>query len=566
MKIYVKILFFALAICLSFNFLALAKPQPASNGPELSSDIAETLSKFPRTVIDYDHSLLNQEDQKVLAVLIEASRFIDNIFWKQVSEENPALRKQLVAAAASSEKQKQALELFDLMKGRWNRLEEDKPFIGPFGEKGKKPLGAGAYPVDMTKEEFEKWIAAHPEDKEKFQGLFTVIRRQNEKLVAIPYSQYYRSDLESAAAKLREAAQLTSNASLKNFLTKRADAFLTDDYYASDVAWIDVNSPIEMVIGPYEVYEDALFNYKASYECFVTVVDKPESDKLAVYLKHLPDMERGLPIPDEHKNPNRGSSTALRIVQEVFTSGEARSGVQTAAFNLPNDEKVREGKGFKNVLLKNVMQAKFSQSGEPIAKRVLDPSQVSKLSFDAYFNHTLFHELSHGVGPGMIKGPDGKRVDTRILLKNLYSTIEECKADVLGIWNLLYAIDQKLITSFDPETLYITDAGLMFRSMRFGISEAHGRGTAVQWNWYREKGAIVASGKNQFKVDLAKTHEAVKSLANELLMIEATGDYQRAERLLEKYGVTNEEINRVTESLKGIPVDIAPVFPAAGEK
>jgi peptidase M49-like protein len=566
MKIYVKILFFALAICFSFNFLALAKPQPASNGPELSSDIAETLSKFPRTVIDYDHSLLNQEDQKVLAVLIEASRFIDNIFWKQVSEENPALRKQLVAAAASSEKQKQALELFDLMKGRWNRLEEDKPFIGPFGEKGKKPLGAGAYPVDMTKEEFEKWIAAHPEDKEKFQGLFTVIRRQNEKLVAIPYSQYYRSDLESAAAKLREAAQLTSNASLKNFLTKRADAFLTDDYYASDVAWIDVNSPIEMVIGPYEVYEDALFNYKASYECFVTVVDKPESDKLAVYLKHLPDMERGLPIPDEHKNPNRGSSTALRIVQEVFTSGEARSGVQTAAFNLPNDEKVREGKGFKNVLLKNVMQAKFSQSGEPIAKRVLDPSQVSKLSFDAYFNHTLFHELSHGVGPGMIKGPDGKRVDTRILLKNLYSTIEECKADVLGIWNLLYAIDQKLITSFDPETLYITDAGLMFRSMRFGISEAHGRGTAVQWNWYREKGAIVASGKNQFKVDLAKTHEAVKSLANELLMIEATGDYQRAERLLEKYGVTNEEINRVTESLKGIPVDIAPVFPAAGEK
>jgi Peptidase family M49 len=320
------------------------------------------------------------------------------------------------------------------------------------------------------------------------------------------------------------------------------------------------------VIGTYEVYEDALFNYKASYECFVTVVDKAESDKLAVYLKYLPDMEKGLPIPDEHKNPNRGSSTALKIVQEVFTSGEARSGVQTSAFNLPNDEKVREGKGFKNVLIKNVMQAKFSQSGEPIAKRILDPSQVSKLSFDAYFNHTLFHELSHGLGPGMIKGPDGKRVDTRILLKNLYSTIEECKADVLSIWNLLYAIDQKLITSFDPETLYVTNAGLLFRSMRFGISEAHGRGTAVQWNWYREKGAIVSSGENHFKVDLAKMYEAVKSLSNELLMIEATGDFQRAERLLEKYGVTNEEINRVTESLKGIPVDITPVFPTAGEK
>lgn len=566
MKTNVKILFYALAICLSFNFTALAKPQPSANGPELSSDISETISKFPRTVIDYDHSLLNPEDQKVLAVLIEASRFIDNIFLKQVSEENPALRKQLLTAASSSEKQKQALELFDLMKGRWNRLEEDKPFIGPFGEKGKKPLGAGSYPADMTKEEFEKWVAANPGDKEKFQGLFTVIRRENGKLITIPYSQYYKSDLEPAAAKLREAAQLTSNASLKTFLTKRADAFLNDDYYASDVAWIDLNSPIEIVIGPYEVYEDALFNYKASYESFVTVVDKVESEKLAVYLKHLPDMERNLPIPDEHKNPNRGSSTALKIVQEVFTSGEARSGVQTSAFNLPNDEKVREGKGFKNVLIKNVMQAKFSQSGEPIAKRILDPSQVSKLSFDAYFNDILFHELSHGLGPGLIKGPDGKRVETRILLKNLYSTIEECKADVVGIWNLIYAIDQKLITSFDPETLYITNAGLLFRSMRFGISEAHGRGTAVQWNWYREKGAIVPSGQNQFKVDLPKMREAVKSLSNELLMIEATGDFQRAERLLEKYGVTNEEINRVTESLKGIPVDIAPVFPTAGEK
>lgn len=566
MKTNVKILFYALAICLSFNFTALAKPQPSANGPELSSDISETISKFPRTVIDYDYSLLNQEDQKVLAVLIEASRFIDNIFLKQVSEENPALRKQLLTAASSSEKQKQALELFDLMKGRWNRLEEDKPFIGPFGEKGKKPLGAGSYPADMTKEEFEKWVAANPGDKEKFQGLFTVIRRENGKLIAIPYSQYYKSDLEPAAAKLREAAQLTSNASLKTFLTKRADAFLNDDYYASDVAWIDLNSPIEIVIGPYEVYEDSLFNYKASYESFVTVVDKAESEKLAVYLKHLPDMERNLPIPEEHKNPNRGSSTALKIVQEVFTSGEARSGVQTSAFNLPNDEKVREGKGFKNVLIKNVMQAKFSQSGEPIAKRILDPSQVSKLSFDAYFNDILFHELSHGLGPGLIKGPDGKRVETRILLKNLYSTIEECKADVVGIWNLIYAIDQKLITSFDPETLYITNAGLLFRSMRFGISEAHGRGTAVQWNWYREKGAIVPSGQNQFKVDLPKMQEAVKSLSNELLMIEATGDFQRAERLLEKYGVTNEEVNRVTESLKGIPVDIAPVFPTAGEK
>jgi hypothetical protein len=277
-------------------------------------------------------------------------------------------------------------------------------------------------------------------------------------------------------------------------------------------------------------------------------------------------MERNLPIPDEHKNPNRGSSTALKIVQEIFTSGDARAGVMTSAFNLPNDERVREQKGFKNVLLKNVMEAKFRQSGKPIAERLIDPSQVSKISFDAYFNQVLFHELSHGLGPGLIKGPDGKRVETRILLKNLYSTIEEAKADGVGIWNLLYAMDQKMLTAFDPETLYITNAALMFRSMRFGIGEAHGRGTALQWNWFREKGAIVPTTGHHFKVDLAKSRDAVQSLSNELLMIEATGDYERANKLLAKYGVTNEEINRVTEVLKDIPVDIAPVFVAAGEK
>ncbi len=566
MKPYFKVLFLSLAICLCCTLMTVARPDSASNPTELSKDIPEILAKFPRIVIDYDHTLLNEEDTKVLALLIDASRFIDDIFWKQVSEDNPALRKQLLSLAASSEKYRQALQLFDVMKGRWNRLEEDKPFMGPFGEKGKKPPGAAFYPAGMTKEEFEKWVSANPGDRDAFQGLFTVIRREGGKLKAIPYSQYYKSDLEPVAKKLREAAQLTSNASLKDYLTKRADAFLNDDYYASDVAWIDLNSPIEVVIGPYEVYEDNLFNYKASYESFITVVDKKESDRLAIYLKHLPDMERNLPMPDEHKNPNRGSSTALKVVQEIYTAGDARNGVQTSAFNLPNDERVREGKGFKNVLIKNVMEAKFGKSGKPIAQRVLDYSQVSKLSFDAYFNHTLFHELSHGLGPGFIKGPDGKRVEARLLLKNLYSTIEEAKADTLGIWNLLYVMEKKLLNSFDAETLYITNAGLLFRSMRFGIGEAHGKGTAIQWNWYREKGAIVPSAENRFKVDVSKTRSAVESLSNELLMIEATGDFQRANRLVEKYGVTNDEINRVIAGLKDIPVDIAPVFPAAGER
>ena len=540
-----------------------APPVPAATALAVASDIPERLKQLPPTVIDYDRSLLDANETKVLAKLIEASKYIDQLFWLQVSENNPKWRAQLVEAAKTSQQHAAALKYFDLMKGPWDSLKEEEPFVL---SAGKKPQGAGFYPADMTKQEFEAWIAAHPEDKEKFQSLTTIIRRQNGRLVAIPYSVAYKQYLDPAAALLREAAQMTSNASLRDYLDKVATAFGTDDYYQSDFAWMDLNSPIEIVIGPYEVYEDSMFNYKAAFESFVTVVDKPESDKLSKYARALPDMERNLPMPDVHKNPNRGTDSPIRVVQEAFTAGDARHGVQTSAFNLPNDERVREAKGSKKVLLKNVMEAKYRQSGEPIARRVLDPSQVKDISFDAYFNHVLFHELSHGLGPGIITGPNGEKVENRILLKELYSAIEECKADVLGVWTVLYAMDKKLLTSFNRDQLFITNAALMYRSMRFGIDEAHGRGNAVQWNWYRERGAIIPTSEGRFRVDLAKSHAATKSLAEELLLIEATGDYARAKRLLDKYGVSTPEIEGIIARLTDIPVDIAPVFVAAGEK
>lgn len=364
---------------------------------------------------------------------------------------------------------------------------------------------------------------------------------------------------------LLEAAALTKEPTLSDYLTKLADAFFKDNYRESDIAWMDLQGPIEVVIGPYEVYEDNLFNFKASFESFVTVVDKPESDKLAVYAQHLPAMERNLPEPDEYKNPNRGTESPIRVVQEIFTAGDARTAVQTAAFNLPNDEIVREQKGSKKVLLKNVMDAKYRMSGHPIAMRVLDAAQRHLLSFDAYFNFVLFHELSHGLGPGLITQPNGERVDVRFLLKDTYSTLEECKADVLGVWNILYAQDQKLLTAFDERQLYATYTGLHFRSMRFGVDEAHGRGTAVQWNWLREKGAIAPKGDGTYAVDFAKMRDGVRTLATELLTIQATGDYARAQRLLAKYGVSTPEIESVIAKLKDIPVDITPVFTAAGE-
>jgi len=528
----------------------------SSSGLQVAPDVAQRSAQLPRTVIDYDHSLLNDNERQVVAKLIDASKQIDEIFWRQVSEDNPKWRTDLEKQGGAG------YDYFIKNKGPWDRLKGDEPFIGT----KKKPAGAAFYPEDLTKDELEKYVAAHPNQKDALQGLFTIVRRDGTNLTTIPYSAFYKDFLQPAAQSLRDAAAITTDASLKTFLTKRADAFLSDDYRDSDMAWMDLNGNIEVVIGPYEVYEDNLFNYKASFESFVTVVDKGESQKLGAYASHLPDMEKNLPEPEQYKNFNRGTSSPIKVVQELYTAGDARRGVQTSAFNLPNDEVVREKKGSKKVLLKNVMDAKFRQSGLPIAKRVLDPALVGLVSFDAYFNHTLFHELSHGLGPGFVTLPSGEKVEARIPLKNLYSAIEECKADVLGLWNIRYAQQHQLITSFDEKSLYATYAGLMFRSMRFGVEEAHGRGTAVQWNWIREHGGVTPMADGKFTVDVDKFRNGVQTLATELLTIEATGDFNRANALLEKYGKSTPEMQSVISKLNDIPVDIWPVFPAAGEK
>ncbi len=544
---------------------ATSTPVPVF-APAAAPDIAARRAKLPEAVIDYDRGLLDETDRTVLSKLIEACRYLDPIFLRQVSEENAGVRRELELLSPRSPLHRQALLYFDAMRGRWDRLRDDEPFVAPFGPEGRKPPGAGLYPKDLTKAEFETWVKAHPEDKADFQSTTTVIRREGEELVAIPYSTMYEELLVPATIRLEEAATLTRNRSLSAFLLKRSKALLDDDYYESEISWMDLDGPVEITIGPYEVYEDRLLGYKASFEAFIGVVDGPESERLSVYAAHLPDMERNLPIPDEDKNPHRGTESPIRVVQEAFEAGEARAGVQTSAFNLPNDERVRQARGSKKILMKNVMEAKFTRSGRRVAERMLDEEQLPLVSFDAYFTHTLFHELSHGLGPGLITGPDGQRVDNRILLKDLYSTIEECKADVVGVWSLLWALDRKLVTSFDERALLATDAALMFRSMRFGLGDAHGGGTAVQWNWYREKGAVVPAAGGRFRVDFGRAREAVRSLANELLMIEATGDYARGQRLLERYGRSTPEIEAGIARVGDVPVDITPVFPAAGEK
>jgi hypothetical protein len=517
-------------------------------------EVKKQLEDLAPVTLSVDLSGLPENEVHVVKLLAQAAQVMDEIFLSQVYEHNPALLEEL---RSSQDPQDQAyLTLFRAMVGPWNRLQGNRPFIN----KVEKPLGANYYPADLTREELETWLQDHPGDRESFESTFTVIRRQNGNLIAIPYSQYYKTQLIVARDLLKQAASLTSDATLKTFLNSRADAFFSNDYFESDMAWMDLSGDIEVVIGPYEVYEDALMGYKAAFEAFVCVVDHEESQKLEKIGHYLDDMERNLPLPDSDKNFERGESSPFKVVNEVFTGGDTKAGSQTLAFNLPNDERVREAKGSKKVMLKNVMRAKFDKILMPIVENVLAEKDLRRVSFEGYFNHILMHEVSHGLGPGTIT-VQGEETTVNKTLKELYSTIEECKADVLGVLNVQYLIDNGVFPKSLENTLYASNVGGMFRSIRFGLERAHGGGVAIQLNYYMDSGAVTVDGKGRFHVNDKKMKEAVRALAAELLMIQARGDYEGAQKLIEKYRIIRPEVQKALDRLTQVPVDIRPIYP-----
>jgi hypothetical protein len=380
----------------------------------------------------------------------------------------------------------------------------------------------------------------------------------------VPFHEEYKQWLEPASKLLLEASALTTNKTLKRFLASRAAAFLSDDYYQSDKDWMDLDSAVEVTIGPYETYEDDLLGLKASYEAFVTLSDPAESAKLAKYKKLLPAMEQNLPIPNEVKT-KRGSESPIRVVDLVFTSGDARKSVQTIAFNLPNDERVRAEKGAKKVLLRNLIETKFDIIMRPIGEKILDPSQVKDLSAEAFFDETLFHELSHSLGPAFTT----KKVEVRKALEASFSAIEEAKADVMGAYNVLYMIERGEMASqgreFANKLLTSYFAGL-FRSVRFGVSEAHGQGAAMQINRFLEAGgARFDEGTKKLTVDYDKLRAAIRDLVKDLCMLQHEGDKAKADALLTKYGVMSDTMQKALASLDGIPVDVRPSYPLASE-
>ncbi|MEX1275244.1 MAG: hypothetical protein WEE20_04885 [Bacteroidota bacterium] len=527
-----------------------------------TSDLTMKIKRFAPAEITADISRLSEGDRKALAKLFEASLLIDKIYTRQVWSGNEALRAKLEADVSPEGKER--FRYYTINMSPWSGLDDNAPFIDGVPE---RPAHANYYPDDITKEEFERWLVTLPaSEQEKATGYFHTIRRgAGGALMTVPYNEEYKEFLEPAAKLLHEAAALTSDKSLKNYLTTRADAFLSNNYYASDVAWMELDSPIEPTIGPYEVYMDELFNYKAAFESFITLRNDVETQNLQKYSQYLQEIENNLPIDKKYRNAKLGELSPIRVVDQVMVGGEAREGVTTAAFNLPNDERVVKEKGSKRVMLKNVQEAKFAKVLTPIAGVVIEPGQRSLVAFQPFFTHILAHELMHGLGPHNIT-VNGKKTTVRQELKELSSAFEEAKADISGLFALQYLIDKGVVEKSMEESMYVTYLASSFRSVRFGLNGAHGKGMAFQFNYLMDEGAIMFDQEvGTFKVDLAAIKAAAKKLTGEIMTVQAEGSYEKAKALLDKYGVIRPSMQSALDRLKDVPTDIEPNFPLASE-
>ena len=520
---------------------------------EAGASEADGLAKLARVDMKVDASFLSAEEREVVNLLMQASALMSEIYKRQTTPDHDRLRAEVAAKNDPA-----LLEKFDAFFGPWDPVNDSAPFFG-----GKpKPAGAGFYPADLTKEEFDRYLAANPGEAKALTDPYSVVKRQGDKLVAVPYSVEYKQWLEPAAKLLEQAAARTSNASLKKFLTLRAQAFRTDDYFQSELAWMDLTgTPIEIAIGPYEVYTDELYGRKTAFEAFLTLKDPKESAALDVYKGELRGMEANLPVEERYKNFQRGFESPIVVADQIKGGGDNVPGVQTIAFNLPNDERVREAKGAKKVILRNVLGAKYDRILAPMAPLVLVPEQAGDVTRKYMFMETLFHELSHSLGPGTIR-VNGRETTVDKELKELASGLEEAKADVMGAWNILYMMDKGILPAAEKKQIRATYVAGLFRAMRFGVGEAHGKGAAMQYRFLREKGALVWDEQaKRFRIDEAKIDGAIRDLVGTIVRLQGNGDFAGTQALLAKYAVLDPQAQQVVDTMKDIPTDIRPIYP-----
>jgi hypothetical protein len=513
----------------------------ASTDASASAAVQKHLADYATVKLSADLSKFDVRQKKMIALLVEAADSMNAIYWQQAWGDRDALLQKIGDPATR--------EFAEINYGPWNRLDNDKPFVDGIGA---RPAGAQFYPADMGKAEFEQ---SPLKDKT---SLYTLLRRDAQgRLISVPYHEAYKAELEKAAGLLRQAAKLAKDPGFRKYLTLRADALLSDDYQASDFAWMDMkNNPVDIVIGPIETYEDQLYGYKASYESYVLIKDQAWSKKLARFAKYLPELQRGLPVADKYKAEKPGSDADLNAYFAVYYGGDANVGAKTIAINLPNDEQVQLKKGTRRLQLENVMQAKFDQIMLPIAKELIAEDQQRNLTFDAFFQNTMFHEVAHGLG---VKNTlDGKGT-VRKALKDQASSFEEGKADILGLYMVSKLAEKGELDKSKLMDNYVTFLAGILRSVRFGASDAHAKANMVRFNFFKQQGAFTRDeNTGRYRVDFDKMTAAMNALSAKLLTIQGDGDYEAAKQLTDQLGAVDAQLAGDLKRLDQahIPVDI----------
>jgi hypothetical protein len=537
----------AAALVLGIAACQGGSPKAGASPAGMDSPIEKKLAQYTTVRLTADLGKLTEDERRMIPLLIDAARFMDAIFWRQAYGNRDSLLRSITDPAVQ--------RYVEINYGPWDRLAVNAPFVEGAGP---KPKGAGFYPRDMTKEEFEAAARKSPAMGKALRSQYTVVRRDSAGgLVAVPYHEIYANQVTPAVAKLIEAARLAEDPGLRRYLELRARALETDEYQPSDLAWLDMkNNTIEVVIGPIENYEDQLFGYKTSNEAFVLVKDKNWSTRLARYASMLPSLQRELPVPAAYKREKPGTDSDLNAYDALYYAGDANAGSKTIAINLPNDEQVQLKKGTRRLQLKNSMQAKFDRILSPIADELIAEDQRRHINFDAFFSNVMFHEVAHGLGiKNTIKGSG----TVREALKEQHAALEEGKADILGLYMITKLHRRGELKEPKLDDNYVTFLASIFRSIRFGASSAHGRANAAQFSFFQERGAFSRdSAAGRYRVDFSTMRSAVDSLAGLILRFQGDGDYAGVTRFMEEQGKLSPTLQQDLERLgsKGIPVDI----------
>jgi hypothetical protein len=541
-------------------------PKPAVPNLNIGPDIAQRVAKFKSVDMPFDSSGLSTRERSLVEKLVEACRYLGRIYWGQSDPE--ALTFYHLLAGSSDPQYQNARRYIFINASRFDLLEDNQPFVCMQEEAAKhgkqcppRPPGRGFFPQSLTRDVLDRYLAQHPDKKSAIYDPRTVVRRKGSDLEAVPYRVAYHSFLEPAAKALREAAVLSDDPAFANFLRLRADALLSDDYYKSDIAWLDLKSPkFDVIFAPYETYDDGLLGVKTSYGAAVLIRNQAESVKFTLYQKYIPDIQDALPLPPQDRPSKRGQQTPMEVMDTPFRAGDLNHGYQAVADNLPNDPRIHQEKGSKKIFFKNFLDARVNFVILPIAKRLMRPDQAAHVSVDGYMAGTLLHEIAHGLGPAFAR-VNGKQVDIREAMGPIFSGLEEAKADAVGMFGLKWLADHGVVPKESVPEAYSSYVGDLFRTMRFGAAEAHGTAETMEFNYLSEQNAIQRDpATGRYWVDYAKADTAIAALAKELLEMEATGDRARAERWLRKYNAMPAELKAALATVADVPVDITPNF------